>query len=272
MLLGQFIYTSFPDIGFKLLATQGMSHPIQSDLVRTIVSQYWDDHNPPPPHYRAVYLYQPSLNDCLFGWLYNNGQDDLGRHNTPYFVGHHLPISLNSILVELIFLFLFKGPAVNTHLRTVTTLEELNLPDLWTYQPQRPGVLVSDIARAKCHEAIRDGRLVDMFTSVADSELVAEINEDVCEALIAGLTKYLGPVARIVVWQAMEESTHIVDPYQRAQWMVGRLCSELLDSSAEPTLRQEIEQILYLNKPPLKSLQKATPNNPINFTKLRPSY
>ncbi len=54
MLLGQFIYTSFPDIGFKLLATQGMSHPIQSDLLRTIVNRYWDDHNPPPHHYRAV--------------------------------------------------------------------------------------------------------------------------------------------------------------------------------------------------------------------------
>jgi hypothetical protein len=253
MLLGQFLYTSFSDIGFKLLSSRGVGERIQTDLLCNIIGRYWDDHHPPPRHYRAVYLYQPSLDDCLFGWLYNNGKDDLDRLNTPYFVGHHLPISLNSILAELIFLFLFKGPAVNPYLQTINNLEELNLPDLWTYQPQRPGVMISDVARARCHELIREGQLVDVFTPIADHELVAEINEEASEALITVLTKHLGPIARIIVWQALEESTYLIDPYQRAQWLMKRLDGELLDPSVKPAFRQDVSQILFRQPLPSSS-------------------
>jgi hypothetical protein len=274
MLLEQFLYTSFSDVGFQLLASQGISDLVQQDLLVNIVQRHWDHYNPPPRHYRAVYLHQTSLQGCLFGWLYNIGQDDLDRHHTPYFIGHYLSsISLNSTLLELIFAFLTKGPAFNPlndlNLETTTTLQRQNLPDLWFYQPLRAGLMVSDTERNKCHAAIREGQRATMFTAISEKhEMVVELDEHICEALTNALTKHLGPIARIIVWQALEEAIPMVDPYQRAQWIIGKLSAELLDASTKQVFCQELETILYGRNASIQTPLKTTQRSTFDWTNL----
>jgi hypothetical protein len=268
MLLEQFLYTSFSNVGFQLLASQGINDLVQQELLSKIVQQHWDHYNPPSRHYRAIYLHQTSPQGCLFGWLYNIGQDDLDRHHTPYFVGHYLPsISLNSTLLELIFAFLTKGPAfnpiANLDLQTTKNLQRQNLPDLWFYQPLRPGLMVSDTERHRCHAALLEGQRATMFTCISEKhEQVAELDETICEALTNALTKHLGPIAQIIVWQALEEAIPIMDPHQRAQWIMGKLSSELLDVSVKKAFCQELETILYGRsaspQTPLKNPQRSS--------------
>ena len=90
LLVGQLIYTNLPKSGFKLLVSQHIPPEIQDKFIQEIVHQMWDAYNPPPLNYQAVFLQQFSHKRTLFGWLYNDGHDDLGRAHIPYFLGYYL--------------------------------------------------------------------------------------------------------------------------------------------------------------------------------------
>jgi len=58
---------------------------------------------PPKSGYRAVYLHQVTPDHSLFGWLYNDGADDLGHRDVPYFICYYLAGPLHAVKLENIF-------------------------------------------------------------------------------------------------------------------------------------------------------------------------
>jgi len=65
-------------------------------------------------------MYQMTLEHNPFGWLYNDGMDDLGRSHIPYFLCYYLAERLNTAQLANIFTCLQRGP--------VGLIERLNFP------------------------------------------------------------------------------------------------------------------------------------------------
>ena len=100
LMVGQLIYTTLPNSGFQLLVSQRIPIHIQDSFVQNIVYQHWNVYNPPSDDYQAVYLHQVSATHLLFGWLYNEGRDELGRSHIPYFLAYYWTGNLDDARLE----------------------------------------------------------------------------------------------------------------------------------------------------------------------------
>ena len=167
LLLGQLVYTSFPGVGFRALASTQVPTELKQAFIQKVVYQHWDSYNPPKSGYRAVYLHQVSLEHTLFGWLYNDGLDDLGRSHVPYFVCYYYSELLHAVQLRNIFTCLHRGPValIDRHSLPVA-LEAIGAPDLWSYQPARIGVAIPEDVRDRSHITIKHRRLLDLFIAV----------------------------------------------------------------------------------------------------------
>ncbi len=176
VLLGQIVCTSFPGIGFRTLASRHVPPDIQQAFTQRVVSQYWDSYNPPRSGYRAVYLHQVTPERSLFGWLYNDGADDMRRIHVPYFICYYLAAPLYAFQLENIFSCLHNGPValIDRHSLPVT-LETMVLPDLWSYQGARPGVPIPTGVLQRSQIA-QPGELLDLFVPVDEEEMVTKLN------------------------------------------------------------------------------------------------
>ncbi len=190
LFLGQLVYTSFALRGFRTLASTSVPLEIQQAFMQR-VSQYWDSYNPPPPGYRAVYLYQVSPEQTLFGWLYNDGADDIGRSDVPLFVCYYLTEPLFEFQLANIFTCLEKGPValIDRH-NPSTCLKTKVIPNLWSYQPARAGVAIGLAVRQRSFFALRQGELLEMFVPVYEQETVIDLNGRTYEQQIATLSIY----------------------------------------------------------------------------------
>lgn len=176
LLLGQLVYTSFAGIGFRSLASAKVPTEIQQAFIQRMVSQHWDSYNPPRSGYRAVYLHQLTAEHTLFGWLYNDGADDLGRTHVPYFICYYLAELLYPFQLENIFNCLHNGPVALIDRHSLpATLETKVVPDLWSYQSARPGVAIPSDVRKRRHIAFKQGELLDLFVPVDEQEMVIEL-------------------------------------------------------------------------------------------------
>jgi hypothetical protein len=250
MFLEQIFYTHFPKIGLELTVSSGVSGTIQRHFLRDLVGQYWNAKEPPPLNYKAVYLYQPSLTDILFGWLYaydNHEQSEAGT--TPCFIGHYLSAALNSSLADIIFAFLGKGPVVNPAQVQAKTLSKIPAPDLWTYGPQGSGVMMGAAERQRCHAAIQQGDCVRVFCAVVESRSAIELTDALTEEIVQLLQRRIGPIARVVTWQIVEDTAKIQDPTQRAMQLICRVV-EAVQPSERNAVREELEQIFYVTADP----------------------
>jgi phosphate transport system substrate-binding protein len=186
LLLGQLIYTSFPGIGYKTLASEQVPQGIQQAFIERVVVQIWDAYNRPSSEYRSAYLLQVTPEDSLFGWLYNDGVDDLGRRHVPYFICYYLASPLSAFQLENIFTCLYKGPVElidRDHL--YPTLKSLILPDLWRYQGARPGVEIPWEIRKRSHIALKQGKLLNLFIPFNEQDIVIKLKEEVQQEQVA---------------------------------------------------------------------------------------
>ena len=143
LLVGQLIYTNLPKSGFKLLVSQHIPPEIQDKFIQEIVHQMWDAYNPPPLNYQAVFLQQFSRQRTLFGWLYNDGHDDLGRAHIPYFLGYYLTGQLDDDRLQQILGCLATGPIYFLERERLSeSLEPVILPAAEQYHSSRPGLVV----------------------------------------------------------------------------------------------------------------------------------
>lgn len=177
LLLGQLVYTSFPGVGFRVRSSAQVPTQIQQAFIQQVVNQHWDCYNPPRSGYRAAYLHQVTLEHTLFGWLYYDEVDDLGRR-VPYFLCYYYAKQLDAVQLENIFTCLQTGPVALIDLQSFpATLETIVAPDLWSYQPARKGVAIPESVRERNHIALKQRRLLDLFVSVDERDIVIELNE-----------------------------------------------------------------------------------------------
>ena len=160
--VGQLVYTSFPEIGFKSVASDQISPEVQQRFVQTVVEQYWDAYNPPSSFFRAVYLHQLSAQESLFGWLYNDGTDDVGRSHVPYFISYYLIQKLDDVLLNLMFDCLERGPLALVDRRQLPPkLHPIEIPDACHYAPAHPGVVIPSATRARSRLLLDQQRLLE---------------------------------------------------------------------------------------------------------------
>lgn len=181
--LGQLVYTSFATVGLRTVASEEVPTEIQQTFLEKLVYQYWDAYNPPGAGYRAAYLLQVNSEHNLFGWLYNDGFDDFGRSNVPYFLCYYLAGQLNINQLQNIFICLCTGPLTLIDRQNLpTSLESLVVQDLWSHRPTRPGVKIPKRIVEQSHTHLQQGKLLNLFvpasqeeikdTTIADQELL----------------------------------------------------------------------------------------------------
>jgi WD40 repeat protein len=172
LLLGQLVYTSFATVGLRTVASKDVPAEIQQIFLEKLVYQFWDAYNPPGAGYRAAYLLQVNSEHSLFGWLYNDGLDDLGRSNVPYFLCYHLAGQLQPSLLENIFICLCTGP--------LTLLNRQNLPDsveslvvqnLWSHRPTRAGVKIPKRIVEQSQIHLQQGKMLNLFVPASQEEI-----------------------------------------------------------------------------------------------------
>ncbi|AGY60583.1 WD repeat-containing protein [Gloeobacter kilaueensis JS1] len=162
--LGQLVYTSVASQGFQLFTSAEVPEEVQQAFVEQIVYRHWNAYDPPHPGSHSVYFHQLDAEHQLFGWVYNDGEDELGRANVPYFLCYYLTAPLVAVQLESIFTCLHKGPVrVIDREALGAPLEALPAPDLWSYQPERPGVMIPAPLRESSHRALGDGQPVELY-------------------------------------------------------------------------------------------------------------
>ena len=198
LLLGQLVYTSFSGRGYRNVASAQVPTEIQQAFIQRVVSQHWDSYEPPKSEYRAVYLHQVSPEHTLFGWLYNDGEDDMGRNDVPYFHCYYLAEPLRDFQLENIFTCLQKGPLALIDRHSLpASLETIVVPtpwtfsdNFWSYQPAKPGVAIPLSVRNRSHIAWEQGVLLELFVPVEQQEMVIDRNAQSEEQEIGNLSIY----------------------------------------------------------------------------------
>ena len=162
--VAQIIYTSFAEVGYKFLVSQQLPSHLEQIFLQHIVQQYWDVYNPPAANYRAAYLHQISFHQALFGWLYNDGADDVGRAHTPYFISYYLGEEITQTQLNSILSCLEAGPLeFIERAHPPLTLERLTIPDGCCYQPARPGVNIPSRIQQQSHRQLWHQQLLQLF-------------------------------------------------------------------------------------------------------------
>jgi hypothetical protein len=163
LILGQLVYTSFPDGGLRLLASEGISPDIR-EVFLDRMTEHWVAEGPPKPGYRCAYIHQVTLEKTLFGWVYNDEINEDGRRgHVPYFIGYFLTGRLNSVKLKNIFALLEQGPPTGDVDRKNPPehLEPVVAPDLWDYQPARAGVPTPPKVYERSCRVLEKGGLID---------------------------------------------------------------------------------------------------------------
>jgi predicted regulator of Ras-like GTPase activity (Roadblock/LC7/MglB family) len=141
--LGQLIYTSFPGTGLTKLFSDQVPPEIQDIFLHQIVYENWNSYKPPSSSDQAIYLHQPNLESCIFGWLYSDGVDEHNRH-IPYFIGYFLAQPLTLEYLQQILTCLQKGPVTywDHNSSSDQSPDLINIEDIDTYEPVRKGLLI----------------------------------------------------------------------------------------------------------------------------------
>lgn len=175
----QLVYTSFPETGFKGLAGPQLPAHVLQGFVDAIVHRYWNAYSPPSVGYRAVYLHQLSDQDYLFGWLYSDGSDEMGREGVPYFVCYYLAQTLEEADLNLILDCLECGPLTQIDRQQMpSTLAPVIVPDDCHYLPTQLGVAIPPETREKCLSQLYQQDLLDFGVQFEPQTGAIELQTD----------------------------------------------------------------------------------------------
>jgi hypothetical protein len=164
LILGQLAYTYFHGEGFQIIVSDEIPSVIQEAFVEHIVYRHWDVYDPPKAGYRAAYLYQVSLEDWLFGWVHDNGADDLGRHRVPSFRCYYLKGTVHPVQLDRIFACLQAGPLTFLdHHRFPEDLEALISDDAWGDLSLHQGVTTPTRLREQSHTMLQQKNFIDLL-------------------------------------------------------------------------------------------------------------
>jgi hypothetical protein len=176
LILGQLVYTSFPKGELKILTSEGVSPDVRDAFIER-VTEYWAAKGPSRPGYHCVYLHQITREKTLFGWLYNDDIDEVGRSHRPYFIGYYLTGPLTPSKLKNIFALLEQGPPQEIDRQNSPEyLEPVVAPDLWNYQPVRAGVAIPAQVSERTFRVLEKGQLIDFFVSHIEAASPIEAN------------------------------------------------------------------------------------------------
>lgn len=183
LLVSQLIYTNLPKTGFQLLVSQQIPIEVKEAFVKEIVYEYWDAYNPPSDDYQAVYIHQLSSRYTLFGWLYNDGSDELGRAHIPYFLSYFFIGKLTEIHLQQLFQYLEIGPIdfIERSQLLGHGLEQFFLPEINTYQSPLPGFYIADEVKEKARKELKTGKRLKLLASFEQDRSSPLINASVAQ-------------------------------------------------------------------------------------------
>ncbi|MEO0373468.1 MAG: hypothetical protein AAF329_02345 [Cyanobacteria bacterium P01_A01_bin.17] len=162
LVVGQIVYSSFPQIGYQVFANAEMPESVQSAFVEDIVHKHWDVYEPPPQGYRAGFIHQAHPDHTLFGWLFNDGDDDHGRPHTPYCLSYHLNQPLESDVANFIVQCLQKGPVALIP-RHIIPEQPGRLEITSDYEPADLGITFTAVQQQKIQEQLQQPSLLQCF-------------------------------------------------------------------------------------------------------------
>lgn len=186
LVVGQIVYSSFPQIGYQIFANPEMPESVQSAFVEEIVHKHWDVYEPPPPGYRAGFIHQTHPDHTLFGWLFNDGDDDHGRPHTPYFLSYHVNQPLESEIAHLVVQCLQKGPAALIP-RHIIPERPGQLEITSDYESADCGVTLTAAQQAHIQQQLQQPSLLQCF--FANSDVPIAVSEPITEAVETEIIK-----------------------------------------------------------------------------------
>lgn len=231
--LGQLVYTSFPNVGFRHLSSPQIPQEIQHAFVHQVVYLRWNSYNPPAADYRAAYLYQINPNNTLFGWLYGDATDDVGRH-VPYFIGYHLAESLTDDYLNSIYICLQRGPTAISDKEELSqgVLDNISIPDIRGYPPARIGVDIPDDIRNYSRTFLQMQELLNIFVPASERQ-----------------SRLSTPAPEVDLSQSLSKQNTIIQPRknQPATTVQPRQPQShpLQSAQPQPAPMNYLEQILY---------------------------
>ena len=235
-------------VGFRTFASAKVPKEIQQAFIQHVVSQYWDSYNPPKHGYRAVYLHQVAPEHTLFGWLYNDGADDLGRTHVPYFICYYLAELLYAFQLENIFTWLHNGPVALMDRHSLpATLETKVVPDLYSYQSARPGVAIPLGVRKRKHIAFKQGELLDLFFPADAQQIVIELQEHSYEQQTAN------SIYTCYIIEGFETAAAALNEYEQA--LVQAMHLEYPISNTTRNRLQRLQQVLRITEQDIKQIE-----------------
>jgi predicted regulator of Ras-like GTPase activity (Roadblock/LC7/MglB family) len=195
----QLIYSSFYERGFTLLTSSNIPSVVQQSFIQKFVQTFWDPYLPPSSNYRAGYLCQLPLETpgTLFGWLYHDGYDEIGRSDIPYFIAYYLSDLLHATQLSTIFACLEQGPISwidRCNALNELTLETLTIEKIRNSKAVRPGVAVPNAVRVQSDEAMQSQVLVDCFFA----------NTSEHQALVSPQSHYQNPLLEHRLQESIE--------------------------------------------------------------------
>ncbi|NDJ19536.1 WD40 repeat domain-containing protein [Myxacorys almedinensis] len=257
LLLGQLIYTSLAKVGFQALTSAEVPPEICQQFIEQIVYQYWDSYNPPSADYRAAYLHQLSANQTLFGWVYNDGADDLGRSHIPYFICYCFAGLLQPIHLESIFTCLSTGPIeqIDRHCLPIH-LESILLPEDGRYQPARLGVAIAAPIQERSYLTLQQGKLLKLFAPEAyKAQSLGLEGSIVTQPLLEELTS---PDALVSTMGGKQlNSNSAIDAGRNSEGTVDGIESIAANESLEQLSSETYQQLLLAKVRPDASPRQA---------------
>lgn len=244
LLIGQIVYTSLDNIGFRSLASSQVPQKIQQAFIQQVAAKYWDIYNPPPSGYQAIFLHQLTPEHTLFGWLYSeDSSDDLDRSSVPYFHCYYLAEPLRDFHLENIFSCLQKGPVslIDRHYPPAT-LEPIVIQTPWTfnnkfwsYQSSRPGLEIPLDVRDRSYVALHQGELLDIFIPIAAATASHLKSPNSLEHLV----EILEMNAVVIDQDPAAQAPVAITPYQGHKENLQRYEQAFIEALAENYLKSD---------------------------------
>ncbi len=188
----QLVYTSFPDLGNRVLASKNLPQAIQQNFMQAVVHPYWQrqaplgrsplGQSPPgqsPPGQssteqtplerivRAAYLHQFLGDQTLFGWMYCEPSTQGSEDWTTHFICYYTTQKLDGILLDGIFNCLETGPKTQLEaLEGKRELEPIALPVSGEYPATRAGVMIPSSVRARSRLLLYKEKLLQFVVPI----------------------------------------------------------------------------------------------------------
>ncbi len=178
----QLVYTSFPDLGNRVLVSKNLPQAIQQSFMQAVVHPYWqsqslkaqsleeqalEGRSPVGRITRAGYLHQFSSDQTLFGWMYCDPSIQESDEWITHFVCYYTTQKLDGILLDGIFNSLETGPKTQLErLEDQKELEAMTVPISGEYIATRLGVMIPSSVRARSRLLLYKEKLLQFLLPV----------------------------------------------------------------------------------------------------------